>query len=245
MSTATLDFRSEILSSRPETISHIGRRDVFHRSCLRHGSEGRRMRPEQIGTEFEFRYKFRTGPNPSRNFLPLTPSPDMPGFRWQSSIRLIGWAGSRCRRAKTNAMSLLQARDDYYRSGQMEGTHRSASTNQSSRSSSHHPSAHQFGPSADFKLQSAAGRGGPGANQPRKHKRPGNTVPAERLHQQQQQQHQQHISFSSSEDEELRSTSECTSCDEHESEKGKVSDNNVLRTFFSFFFFREKKNNNN
>ncbi|XP_025411871.1 regulating synaptic membrane exocytosis protein 2 isoform X8 [Sipha flava] len=105
------------------------------------------------------------------------------------------------------------ARDDYYRGGQLEGTHRIGANNQSSRSS-HHQSVHQFGPAVDCK-QLSVGRGGPGSNPMRKHKRPGNTVPPERLH----QQHQQHISFSSSE-EELRSTSECTSCDEHESEKG-------------------------
>ncbi|XP_025411867.1 regulating synaptic membrane exocytosis protein 2 isoform X4 [Sipha flava] len=104
------------------------------------------------------------------------------------------------------------ARDDYYRGGQLEGTHRIGANNQSSRSS-HHQSVHQFGPAVDCK-QLSVGRGGPGSNPMRKHKRPGNTVPPERLH----QQHQQHISFSSSE-EELRSTSECTSCDEHESEK--------------------------
>lgn len=123
-----------------------------------------------------------------------------------------------------------QARDDYFRGGQLEGVpHRgnNGSNNQSSRSSAHHSSAHQFGPAAADcgKLQSGmVGRGAlVAANQPpRKHKRPGNAGPPEvRLH----QQHQQHISFSSSE-EELRSTSECTSCDEHESEKGNVS---VLR----------------
>lgn len=109
---------------------------------------------------------------------------------------------------------IVQPRDDFYRGGQMESTHRNGSSGMqhSSRSS------HQFGPAvADCKQQSSLGRGGSlGTNQPRKHKRPGNMVPPERLH----QQHQQHISFSSSE-EELRSTSECTSCDEHESEKGK------------------------
>lgn len=115
---------------------------------------------------------------------------------------------------------LFQARDDYYRGGQLEGTHRIGANNQSSRSS-HHQSAHQFGPAVDCK-QLSVGRGGPGSNPVRKHKRPGNVVPPERHH----QQHQQHISFSSSE-EELRSTSECTSCDEHESEKGKVSVHHV------------------
>ncbi|XP_025411870.1 regulating synaptic membrane exocytosis protein 2 isoform X7 [Sipha flava] len=110
------------------------------------------------------------------------------------------------------------ARDDYYRGGQLEGTHRIGANNQSSRSS-HHQSVHQFGPAVDCK-QLSVGRGGPGSNPMRKHKRPGNTVPPERLH----QQHQQHISFSSSE-EELRSTSECTSCDEHESEKGDAESN--------------------
>ncbi|XP_050545174.1 regulating synaptic membrane exocytosis protein 2 isoform X8 [Daktulosphaira vitifoliae] len=97
------------------------------------------------------------------------------------------------------------SREDYYRGGQLEGMHRNGS-NQSSRV---HHTPHQFGP-ADKQMGGRV----TGANVPRKHKRLGNTVPAERLHT-----HQQHISFSSSE-EELRSTSECTSCDEHESEKG-------------------------
>ncbi|XP_050545167.1 regulating synaptic membrane exocytosis protein 2 isoform X1 [Daktulosphaira vitifoliae] len=96
------------------------------------------------------------------------------------------------------------SREDYYRGGQLEGMHRNGS-NQSSRV---HHTPHQFGP-ADKQMGGRV----TGANVPRKHKRLGNTVPAERLHT-----HQQHISFSSSE-EELRSTSECTSCDEHESEK--------------------------
>ncbi|XP_008179191.1 regulating synaptic membrane exocytosis protein 2 isoform X11 [Acyrthosiphon pisum] len=116
--------------------------------------------------------------------------------------------------------------DDYYRGGQLEGvSHRTGTGNQSSRSSHHQPPLHQFGPAAvDCKQSMMGGRGGPGPVPVRKHKRPGNTMPPERLHQQHQQ-HQQHqhqhqrISFSSSEEEELRSTSECTSCDEHESEK--------------------------
>ncbi|XP_027847694.1 regulating synaptic membrane exocytosis protein 2 isoform X9 [Aphis gossypii] len=115
--------------------------------------------------------------------------------------------------------------DDYYRSGQLEGvSHRTGTGNQSSRSSHHQAPLHQFGPAAvDCKQSLMGGRGGPGVVPVRKHKRPGNTMPPERLHQQQHQQHQhqhQRISFSSSEEEELRSTSECTSCDEHESEKG-------------------------
>ncbi|XP_026811794.1 regulating synaptic membrane exocytosis protein 2 isoform X9 [Rhopalosiphum maidis] len=115
--------------------------------------------------------------------------------------------------------------DDYYRGGQLEGvSHRTGTGNQSSRSSHHQPPLHQFGPAAvDCKQSLMGGRGGPGAVPVRKHKRPGNTMPPDRLHQQQHQQHQhqhQRISFSSSEEEELRSTSECTSCDEHESEKG-------------------------
>ncbi|XP_050421274.1 regulating synaptic membrane exocytosis protein 2 isoform X10 [Adelges cooleyi] len=98
------------------------------------------------------------------------------------------------------------SRDDYYqRGGQLEGSHRNG-VSQSSRA---HHSPHQFGPADKQSVVRGAG-----ATVPRKHKRPGNTVPADRLHS-----HQQHISFSSSE-EELRSTSECTSCDEHESEKG-------------------------
>ncbi|XP_060852101.1 regulating synaptic membrane exocytosis protein 2 isoform X2 [Rhopalosiphum padi] len=114
--------------------------------------------------------------------------------------------------------------DDYYRGGQLEGvSHRTGTGNQSSRSSHHQPPLHQFGPAAvDCKQSLMGGRGGPGAVPVRKHKRPGNTMPPDRLHQQQHQQHQhqhQRISFSSSEEEELRSTSECTSCDEHESEK--------------------------
>ncbi|CAH1738048.1 regulating synaptic membrane exocytosis protein 2 isoform X2 [Aphis gossypii] len=114
--------------------------------------------------------------------------------------------------------------DDYYRSGQLEGvSHRTGTGNQSSRSSHHQAPLHQFGPAAvDCKQSLMGGRGGPGVVPVRKHKRPGNTMPPERLHQQQHQQHQhqhQRISFSSSEEEELRSTSECTSCDEHESEK--------------------------
>ncbi|XP_025201967.1 regulating synaptic membrane exocytosis protein 2 isoform X7 [Melanaphis sacchari] len=114
--------------------------------------------------------------------------------------------------------------DDYYRGGQLEGvSHRAGTGNQSSRSSHHQPPLHQFGPAVvDCKQSLIGGRGGPGAVPVRKHKRPGNTMPPERLHQQQHQQHQhqhQRISFSSSEEEELRSTSECTSCDEHESEK--------------------------
>ncbi|XP_050421270.1 regulating synaptic membrane exocytosis protein 2 isoform X6 [Adelges cooleyi] len=97
------------------------------------------------------------------------------------------------------------SRDDYYqRGGQLEGSHRNG-VSQSSRA---HHSPHQFGPADKQSVVRGAG-----ATVPRKHKRPGNTVPADRLHS-----HQQHISFSSSE-EELRSTSECTSCDEHESEK--------------------------
>ncbi|KAL4097529.1 hypothetical protein QTP88_022293 [Uroleucon formosanum] len=114
--------------------------------------------------------------------------------------------------------------DDYYRSGQLEGvSHRTGTGNQSSRSSHHQPPLHQFGPAAvDCKQSMMGSRGGPGSVPVRKHKRPGNTMPPERLHQQHQQHQHQHqrISFSSSEEEELRSTSECTSCDEHESEKG-------------------------
>ncbi|XP_022171574.1 regulating synaptic membrane exocytosis protein 1 isoform X10 [Myzus persicae] len=114
--------------------------------------------------------------------------------------------------------------DDYYRGGQLEGvSHRTGTGNQSSRSSHHQPPLHQFGPAAvDCKQSLMGGRGGPGGVPVRKHKRPGNTMPPERLHQQHQQHQHQHqrISFSSSEEEELRSTSECTSCDEHESEKG-------------------------
>ncbi|XP_022171520.1 regulating synaptic membrane exocytosis protein 2 isoform X2 [Myzus persicae] len=113
--------------------------------------------------------------------------------------------------------------DDYYRGGQLEGvSHRTGTGNQSSRSSHHQPPLHQFGPAAvDCKQSLMGGRGGPGGVPVRKHKRPGNTMPPERLHQQHQQHQHQHqrISFSSSEEEELRSTSECTSCDEHESEK--------------------------
>ncbi|KAL4097521.1 hypothetical protein QTP88_022293 [Uroleucon formosanum] len=113
--------------------------------------------------------------------------------------------------------------DDYYRSGQLEGvSHRTGTGNQSSRSSHHQPPLHQFGPAAvDCKQSMMGSRGGPGSVPVRKHKRPGNTMPPERLHQQHQQHQHQHqrISFSSSEEEELRSTSECTSCDEHESEK--------------------------
>ncbi|XP_060852110.1 regulating synaptic membrane exocytosis protein 2 isoform X10 [Rhopalosiphum padi] len=120
--------------------------------------------------------------------------------------------------------------DDYYRGGQLEGvSHRTGTGNQSSRSSHHQPPLHQFGPAAvDCKQSLMGGRGGPGAVPVRKHKRPGNTMPPDRLHQQQHQQHQhqhQRISFSSSEEEELRSTSECTSCDEHESEKGDAESN--------------------
>ncbi|XP_027847692.1 regulating synaptic membrane exocytosis protein 2 isoform X7 [Aphis gossypii] len=120
--------------------------------------------------------------------------------------------------------------DDYYRSGQLEGvSHRTGTGNQSSRSSHHQAPLHQFGPAAvDCKQSLMGGRGGPGVVPVRKHKRPGNTMPPERLHQQQHQQHQhqhQRISFSSSEEEELRSTSECTSCDEHESEKGDAESN--------------------
>ncbi|XP_068086466.1 regulating synaptic membrane exocytosis protein 2 [Anabrus simplex] len=61
----------------------------------------------------------------------------------------------------------------------------------------------------------------------KKHKRSGS---GKKQHQQQQNQqqpsmrHQQQPSFSSS-DEELRSTPECTSCEEHDSEKGKVENN--------------------
>ncbi|XP_060864579.1 regulating synaptic membrane exocytosis protein 2 isoform X11 [Metopolophium dirhodum] len=116
--------------------------------------------------------------------------------------------------------------DDYYRGGQLEGvSHRTGTGNQSSRSSHHQPPLHQFGPAVvDCKQSMMGGRGGPGPVPVRKHKRPGNTMPPERLHQQHQQHQHQHqhqrISFSSSEEEELRSTSECTSCDEHESEKG-------------------------
>ncbi|XP_060864570.1 regulating synaptic membrane exocytosis protein 2 isoform X2 [Metopolophium dirhodum] len=115
--------------------------------------------------------------------------------------------------------------DDYYRGGQLEGvSHRTGTGNQSSRSSHHQPPLHQFGPAVvDCKQSMMGGRGGPGPVPVRKHKRPGNTMPPERLHQQHQQHQHQHqhqrISFSSSEEEELRSTSECTSCDEHESEK--------------------------
>uniref|UniRef100_A0A2S2ND29 Regulating synaptic membrane exocytosis protein 2 n=1 Tax=Schizaphis graminum TaxID=13262 RepID=A0A2S2ND29_SCHGA len=120
--------------------------------------------------------------------------------------------------------------DDYYRGSQLEGvSHRTGTGNQSSRSSHHQPPLHQFGPAAvDCKQSLMGGRGGPGAVPVRKHKRPGNTMPPDRLHQQQHQQHQhqhQRISFSSSEEEELRSTSECTSCDEHESEKGDAESN--------------------
>lgn len=112
-------------------------------------------------------------------------------------------------------LCIVQARENYYRGGQLEGgTHRNGSNNQSSRSL-HHPSPHQFGPATIDCKQLMIG---PSMNPVRKHKRPGNVGAPERLH----QQHQQHISFSSSE-EELRSTSECTSCDEHESEKGKAS----------------------
>ncbi|KAL4097524.1 hypothetical protein QTP88_022293 [Uroleucon formosanum] len=119
--------------------------------------------------------------------------------------------------------------DDYYRSGQLEGvSHRTGTGNQSSRSSHHQPPLHQFGPAAvDCKQSMMGSRGGPGSVPVRKHKRPGNTMPPERLHQQHQQHQHQHqrISFSSSEEEELRSTSECTSCDEHESEKGDAESN--------------------
>ncbi|XP_060864578.1 regulating synaptic membrane exocytosis protein 2 isoform X10 [Metopolophium dirhodum] len=121
--------------------------------------------------------------------------------------------------------------DDYYRGGQLEGvSHRTGTGNQSSRSSHHQPPLHQFGPAVvDCKQSMMGGRGGPGPVPVRKHKRPGNTMPPERLHQQHQQHQHQHqhqrISFSSSEEEELRSTSECTSCDEHESEKGDAESN--------------------
>ncbi|VVC30131.1 Hypothetical protein CINCED_3A025389 [Cinara cedri] len=108
-------------------------------------------------------------------------------------------------------------RDDYYRGG--EGAHRTGPNQQSSRSSHHH----QFGPAADGgdgkPLQQTSNRGGPGTNLVRKYKRPvtGPLVQPPDRHHPHLQQHP--VNYSSSE-EEVRSTSECTSCDEPESEKG-------------------------